>query len=477
MDKALSVEILIFFAVIGFLALVVSVVREGTFKQLTFRIPGSLFKQFAPFVLCVGAFLGLRGFFAEEALSNELLFAAAVLIPFLLKRFGVQSWAIGVLMLLIVVRETQFFPDHLPDTVALSTLLGLAVYKFLEYVLFNSEKTFDDILPAAVWLGGTYWLEPVASHAANIAQAKVLLACLTLAVALRTLQNFFLNEDRSYIKRLILSATGGLALLIVLTKMLLMSKLAPLAVLFGAGLFFSYICDPIGQKPNESVKRIDPLFFLVLVGALTLAATRLFGTFGLLVLASTTLVATLSEVAAFAGIFWVSRVMLQSFVNVYNPNVTGINLMHPYTNAALYGGLLVMVLLSLALRDADKKWMGAAVLLAISIVLPPAIIYFLHEEPAGAFLAQAAVVAILIVSLAPLIYKGQDISQQSSLMLVPPLMLSAGLLSGQLVELGNSATATSRMQIVACIAVAIVVIYILSYIYSIKKSPQQPKAI
>ena len=60
---------------------------------------------------------------------------------------------------------------------------------------------------------------------------------------------------------------------------------------------------------------------------------------GLLVLAPTTMVALRPNVAIFAGLFWTVRVLLQAFVVQYNPNVTGINLMHSYTSAALYGDL------------------------------------------------------------------------------------------------------------------------------------------
>ena len=83
---------------------------------------------------------------------------------------------------------------------------------------------------------------------------------------------------------------------------------------------------------------------ILLVGICTLVASRLFGMEGLLILAAATVVAPIPGSALIAGLFWSSRALLQSYVSQFNPNVTGVNLMHNYASAALYAGFLVIIL-------------------------------------------------------------------------------------------------------------------------------------
>lgn len=473
MNVALSTGILYLFVASVLVALAVAVWREGALKQLAFSISPHLFKQFAIFLLAVGALLGLRGFFADDAWTSELLFAVGALLPFVLKRFGVQSGHLGVILLLLAVCQTRFFTEQLSTAGMLATLFGLGVYKILENIIFGLENNFDDVLPAFIWLAGSYWLSTGISTSAKPVQENILLVCLTLSVLLKTIQTPFLTEDKSYIKRILLAAVGGLGLLLILTKVLLLPKMAPLAALFAAGLLFAYMFEPVGQSEDKQ-NTFDPVRLLVLIGVLTLGATRLFGTLGLLVLVPTTVVATVSEGVVLAGMFWISRVLLQAFVALYNSNITGINLMHAYTSAALYGGVVVVCLLSLALRDVESSWMKAAIVLLACSLLPPGIIYFLHEEPTGSFLVAATVAGISLVSLIPILYKRQETSAQKNLMLTPVLMTTACLLCGQLVERGNQATASGRFQLVLFITACVFLIYLVFYFYNLLKGRRQP---
>jgi hypothetical protein len=451
MSATLSTGILVFFAVVSVLSVALSIIRDKWLKELSFRVPLPLFKQFALFLLALGAMMALRGLFTDNAWTCELLFAAGALVPFVLKRFGVPSGPLGVILLLLVVGQTKFFP--VPQTAAnfSATMLGLGFYKILENIIFGLENSFDDVLPAFIWLVGAQ-LDSVKGVRENI-----LLACLTIPILLRVLQAPYLSEDKSFIKRILLTAVGGLALLLLLTKVFLLPKMATLAGLFAAGLLFTYMFEPVGQSEEKQV--IDPVRLLVLIGILTLGAMRLFGTFGLLVLASTTMVSSVSEGAVLAGMFFISRAIVQPFITQYNPNVTGVNLMHGYTSAALYGGMVIILLLSVALRDVENRWLAAAILLLACTILPPGLIYFLHEEPTCSFLIAATVAAVSIASLVPIFFKRQETSAQKNLILVPTVMITTSLLCGELVERGNQATATSRGQLALLIAVLALVVY------------------
>ena len=63
---------------------------------------------------------------------------------------------------------------------------------------------------------------------------------MSIALLLKCIPSSVLASDRFYVKRLALSASAGLAFLIILTKILLLSKAGILAGLFGAGIFSAY---------------------------------------------------------------------------------------------------------------------------------------------------------------------------------------------------------------------------------------------
>ncbi|PWU00614.1 MAG: hypothetical protein C5B53_03850, partial [Candidatus Melainabacteria bacterium] len=261
MSATLSTGILVFFVIVAVLNIAMSIVRNQWLKQLSFRVSPPLFKQFALFLLAIGALLGLRGLFNEDAWKSEIFFAAGALLPFTLKRFGVPSGPLGVILLLLAVGETKF----LSCADALATMFGLGVYKVLENMIFGLENSFEDILPAFVWLAG-FSCSP--QDSLKVGRENILLACLSIPILLKVLQAPYLSEDKSFIKRILLTAAGGLGLLLIITKVLLLPKLAILAALFGAGLLFTYLFEPVGQSEEKQV--MDPVRLLVLIGVLTL---------------------------------------------------------------------------------------------------------------------------------------------------------------------------------------------------------------
>jgi hypothetical protein len=464
MSATLSTGILVFFVIVAVLNIAMTVVRNQWLKQLSFRVSLPLFKQFAVFLLAIGAMVGLTGLFSEDAWRTEIFFALGALLPFALKRFGVPAGPLGVILLLLAVVETKF----VPNADALSTMFGLGVYKVLENMIFGLENSFEDILPAFIWLAGASCLP---QDSTKVGRENILLACLSLPLLLKVAQAPYLSEDKSFIKRILLTAVGGLGLLLIITKVLLLPKLATLAALFGAGLLFTYMFEPVGQSEEKQV--MDPVRLLVLIGVLTLGAMRLFGVYGLLVLASATIVSTVGGGAAVAALFFISRAIVQVFITAYNSNVTGVNLMHSYTSAALYGGVVVVMLLSIALRDVSSKTMATAIFLLACIILPPGMIYFLHEEPTCSLLVAATVAAVSITCLAPIFYKRQETSAQNNLILAPVLMTLTSIICGELVERGNQATAASRFQLVSVITALAVLIYAGLYFYNWSKTRRQ----
>lgn len=465
-----SIVILTFFVVSALVSLIVAIVKDNVHKNLTLQLPPLLFNRFLLFLLPLGVLMGLRGFFAGDALANELLFVAGALIPFVLKRIGVSATALGVIVLFGAVCVTKCGADQLPGTAAVATLLGLGVYKILENTMFGLENTFDDVLPAFIWLAGHYWLMVGIAGAACVLQENILLSCLTLALLMKALQSVFLADDKTIFKRILVSTVSGLGLLLILTKVLLVTKMAPLAALFGVAVLFTYIFEASLQN-DDLASKADPIRVLVFIGVLTLIATRFYGTLGLLVLAPATVSSAMSGSAWLAGIFWISRAFVQAFISQYNSNITGINLMHAYTGAALYGGLVIVFVLSIALRDVERNWLTAKILLLSCFLLPPATIYFLHEEPSASLLISTLVSAIIVTALAPVIYKRQATASQINLIIIPCLMTAVSLLCGPLVLSGNEASSASRVQLIGWITGVLALIYLGFYFYFLKQTP------
>ncbi len=212
--------------------------------------------------------------------------------------------------------------------------------------------------------------------------------------------------------------------------------------------------------------------FLVLLGILTLIATRLFGDIGLVVLSVAGLRCTSLNMSVFASFFWISRLLLQGFVAAYVANVTGINLMHAYCSAALYFGFFAILFVLLILHINSKKWLPLAVMLFIGLLAPPIFIYLMHEEPTASFLVAANVAAILLISFSAMIFKGKNASQ-ANLMLMPLMMLTTALLSGPLVAIGNTATVSARLQLVSYVAAVPILVYLVFFLIDFSKRRQK----
>ena len=112
----------------------------------------------------------------------------------------------------------------------------------------------------------------------------MLLGTLSIAVLLRSVSASFLAGDKLYIKRAVLATTGGLAVLIVINKLLLATTLSTIAGLVGAGFLLSYIFETTDESQKASITAVKALQSLIFIGIFTLVASRLFGIEGLLVL-------------------------------------------------------------------------------------------------------------------------------------------------------------------------------------------------
>jgi hypothetical protein len=476
MDISLSPTLLIFFLLSG-LAYLVFLFKKGKFSPLKFQINQSETRNFGIFSISICALLSLRGLLPiTDALVTAVIFFVSIAIPFLLMRLNFATEALQVVLLAAVIALSAIFHTGLTAPMFLSALLGLLTYKILENILFSKENKFEDVAPACAWLAVQVWLTQTSGS--NPQVDNILLSCLSISMLMKMIPSTFLAGDLFAGKKIVLSLSAGLILLIILNKILLLPKLALLAGLFAAGLIFVLGFARTSKDDDEDIKRLFYCVgFLATVGMLTVGATRLFGDLGLIVLLPTCLLCGASNSAILASVFWSSRLLIQAFVSTNVANVTGINLMHTYCSGALYFGFLAILFLLAILSIKAKDWLATIALLLTALIAPPVIMYLFHEESAGSFLIASIVSSISLVSFFPFFYKGQNDLQQDNLMLVPMMMTTVGLLFAPLIQIGNESTVASRMQLVSAVGVAFLLIFLAVLVINKMSASRNPVSV
>lgn len=451
----LSTGVLGVFAAVALIALLTPFFTEKVGSRLSWQLQWLDVKRYAlvllPFVLLFGA----GQYFGFEAAKALRFFALGAVLPFVLARLGFPDRLLGIFILLLSVLLTATLDVGGMPLVAL--MAGLAVWKLTDSLWLKHDSTLEDVLPALLWLGGIYWINN-ASPAEQISPCQgLLLGALSVCLLMRTVQGPFLKDDRLYVKRIALATAGGLLLLIYMTKVMVLVGRDSLAVLVGAGIFLMHLFEAIEAKQDARLSASEAVKSLILIGIFTVLASRLLGTFGWIILAPVVLVATRSGAAMFAGLFWIVRAMLQTYIYQFNPNVTGVNIMHPYVGAALYAGFGGVLLMSVFLREERGKSLTVAIALAAATLLPMSSNYFLHAEPTCSLLASCVVAAVLISVLGPVMYR-KEVARHDTLLLLPALMITVATLTNQLIPLGNEATSSDRLKLLAYAAGAVVIV-------------------
>lgn len=156
-------------------------------------------------------------------------------------------------------------------------------------------------------------------------------------------------------------------------------------------------------RRNSSSLVWQSIFTLSLVGGLALLALRLGGSYGS-ALIGLGLLTCFGSWGSLAALFLAGRPMIQSLLYEFDLNLSGINITHAYTYAALYLGMAsVVVGMSLSWVYAPTAPVLIQVgLSASSIVLTGLVAYFLHLEPLASFLLSGMMAALILAALSPL---------------------------------------------------------------------------
>jgi len=452
--SVLKTELLVIFSIITASVFLWRFSRDKVMADISFGGIAPALKVLLAIVVPVGALM-----FAGGGISPELPFAApffigAVALPMLLSQIGLPPFLRSLLLLAGAVAFTCFVPiDHYQGAVA-AAVAGLVCWKSADNLLLNQEKsTLEDFIPPFLWLVSILWTKTVDAENWLAPHQNMILASFVAGIFMRWIQDPFLKVDKLYVKRLCLAVTGGLVLLCLVTKVVVALELAKLCVIAGGGYLLTYMLqamDQAGENDSVAMKSFKQLLFL---GIFTLLATRLYFTPGLIVLAISTMIATRSGGAAIAGVYFGSYIFLQTFIFKFNSNMTGINVMHPYTSAALYAGLLIAITASLLIRERMDSRSRTLLFISATLIAPAATSYFLHAEPAASLLL-ATLVGSVIIGMFARALANSELKGYDNVMLVPAQMIAVGLLTGDLIATGNVADSQQRMTALIGLAVA-----------------------
>ncbi|MBX9686860.1 MAG: hypothetical protein K2X27_09175 [Candidatus Obscuribacterales bacterium] len=467
-DSVLSIYILI--SLCGFLF---RFVKDGVFKQLNFKPLISRLPIFSLVFLPFLALLFLAQQFSVSAGGTIPYFAGAALISYFLSGIGLPSYLRGLLLGGACVALTSLLPT---DFISLAAALsGLLMAKLTENLAYGEESTLDDILPPFTWLTAIMWLSTVDSGKDLPLKAAVILGIMAVSTFMRFVQGPFvavgnLQDDKLFVKRLVLSTTAGLGVLLVIVKVLNLMQYQSLALICGASYFISYLYKDLHGEDRYSLAGQKALRLLIFIGLLTLVS-RLYGSFGILALAPTAMVAPLSSAALFPALYFASRVLLQVYLQHFNMNVTGINLTHTYAGAAQYAGFLFAFAILLLLKENMNRKVLLGLLLSACLLTPVLSNFILHAEPTCSLFVSALVSCFILAVLGPSLQSLKS-NGAENIALAPALMISSGILSSGLLEMGNTATIAVKSTVLSYgIVFTLLLSFILWFIFQRGKNP------
>jgi hypothetical protein len=424
---------------------------------------GALQTQLKPLLTVFGALaaLGATGFFLHLELLQALPFALGGAVAVYLtnvidpaKHRHMRTTFLLAVSSLLVLNGGEHFVLN-----AAAYVCGMLLLKVVQnFAAQAGDKVrLDDIAASSAYLAG---MALVASQGGTPTgkNADIITGAFAVATLLNLMQRPFMHDDKLLVKRLVLTISGGLGMLVVLTKALTLISFTNLAAVVGGGFGLMYALDAFGRmaqdpKYDDSERAGKYLKSLLLVGIFTLLSTRLFGNVGMAALAACVVVGTFSQLPACAALFFAARLFEQAFANLYVSNVTGVNLQHSYVSAAQYLGFFVIVGVLVLIKASRQGRVDAAALAVIGTLGAGLTSFFLHAEPTASYLVALAVAGIVAsILLQGYFAKEKEENRCLSVMLLPVLSSAFALLSGGLVEQGLHASMQDRLNVIGGLA-------------------------
>lgn len=400
----------------------------------------------------------------------------------------------------------------------------------------------QDIASAVVYISAALFADQTSGlSGVPMQKARALVECAFITTALITVfQRPFTFGDRIWVKRLTLCVTAAIFFLVLVTKIVLAPEYLNLAVIFGFSMAAFYAVDGFTDKTTPTDERtgtVRAIMQVLMLGIITLAASRLYGNIGLGCVAACTMVGLhgfgRGVVTAAMALFIAARIFEQYFALNLVSNVTGVNMQHAYVSAANYFGFFVVMALALLLKEttatnarvlrlfdeANKQqeikvgldvpevekfengnetkpeskpeiiaepvsrpilhsanWSNLSVAIALwSTMGVVAVNYFLHAEASAAYLISLAVAGILFGVLGQSYFVDRE-RRVLSLALIPALTSAAAILGGDLLATGETATINTRLTIIGVLAALAAISLVIGIIMDKQKKDEPVSA-
>lgn len=390
--------------------------------------------------------------------SNAVVMLISFVLPWLLSSVLRLPAVNGLLLLALAWGLPSVFsvqPENISG-VNTAILCGLLLYQLLQSMNSlgneNSARDARIVFPAGLWLIGSTWIQLAIPGDDNTVILQATTAIVLIVGAIFRLLPVSNNTAlERYGKPIALAVTAGGGICVLGDIALHQPALVRWALLvlgsILAGHFFSMQQEDVEQQPL-----LHRLLNLAVLGIVMLVASRLYGTLGWVVSAFAIALTHIqkgnlsSTVWQAATLFLVARSLLQVFIYNTNPNVTGINITHPYASVALFIGIALI----LCARDIHRH-LSVAGSMALWVIVALGACYYLHAEATGSLLVAgifaAAAMTFSPSIISPVSVQGSVTIRQSGTMLVSLVgwLVAYCSLAAPGIELGNSATKTTKL--------------------------------
>lgn len=406
---------------------------------------------------------GLSAWFHLDTAQYGLCTLVGILLPWSLARLNLPEDVKGILTLAGVALFTLHgMSDTVPLSGALAALImGISSITLIQSLLppsshytYNANTAWSAAAPSLCFLVGLYWLKTGQTLLPEILSTSFLVGIIAIAYLVRLVQQIPSPLWNSPVtKGILLGLVSGIGTMVMSRNLLLdTDHLKFWGCLMGStALILTLVDELIRAKEGAPTSAAQKLSALCILGILTLAASRLFGTFGWVVMATSCLCILSPRWSGYALLFWLGRVLVQGFDYQFNLNATGINLNHAYVSAALFAGFV----LSWGLPQLLAGWSAnrakfTGLLMALACLLAVSANYFLHAEATGSLWIAFMTGALLNSTLNA--HEGeQSIAWPQGLTLI---LVCLAIMTSSLLDAGTFATRSDQLGILALVVAA-----------------------
>jgi len=373
-------------------------------------------------------------------------YLTGLLVTYLLAMLAMKPAMRMMLQLAAAVTLTMLYPADGLEVAGSAYLFGALSLRLVLNFLKPKESRLDDIAPAFVYLAGMMFAR-ISSGQTATTQMAMINSAFIIATLMTLMQRPFMRDDKILVKRLVLTLSGGLAFLVMVTKAVGAPEYVRMAALVGAGYGMAYALDALAIKKDcvtGAVKQI------LIIGIFSVLAAKLYGNLGLTCLAAGCMVGNFTQVPAAAALYFGARVLEQVFAAAHVSNVTGINLNHPSISASLYLGFFTALGLMALLKDVSDRRVAASCVALAAAFGTGAVAYLLHSEAAGSYLI-SLIISGVMVSIVGQSFFPEEEEKAINIAIVPALATTCALLSADLLAAGVDATINERLIVLATI--------------------------